>query len=202
MHTKPFLPSNILLLVFASIAIACSDDVSDLEARDGGPPPRDAGPRDGGTVCDTSELACGASCCRYGELCRTGECVQDVRGPYCRACTPPSGANPNPCDDPTSRCLDTPPNSYCGVDCALGQVCPHGYECRDISIATGGGPCAGNQDCPMDACDPATNTCTLTGRPCATGAAPCGPIACVEGACLVGRNCIPVEGLSCANLLR
>lgn len=83
-----------------------------------------------GTRCTTDQL------CGFGELCEgaSGTCVLDNRGPYCLGCT--GGVQSDDCGDFGNYCLLDTVNggAYCGVDCAQGQACPNGYECRDVII--------------------------------------------------------------------
>lgn len=88
-------------------------------------------------VCDISpDCEFGQVCDQIDEICRN-----DVRGPYCRACTRRSAANPEPCDDPRNYCLVNNRElggftNFCGVDCSLGQPCPSGYGCSGVVILT------------------------------------------------------------------
>lgn len=260
----------------------------------------------GDGLCATDEF------CEYRERCIDGSCKRDRRGPYCRGCSVPSAADPDPCDDARNFCLYNSEETggfdhWCGVDCSLGQPCPNGYECDGVVILTerpctftaqcrceaggirfatrtctvaeacdprapdgapdpsasgctfeghadcGGGDaacivakgvrsgsctcdsnddctdgavcvagacctgtiredrecavgesrvsgfctCGTDLDCPRDTCDATQGTCSITGLPCVPGNDDCGPIPCVDGGCVIGANCGPIQGLGC-----
>jgi hypothetical protein len=99
----------------------------------------------------------------------------------------------------------------CGTDsdCADGGTCVGGLCCvgevrtdRDCvageNRVSGYCTCATDDDCPRDVCDGSRGACAITGLPCTPGANDCGPIPCVEGGCLIGQNCAPLQGLSCS----
>lgn len=125
-----------------------------------------------GEVCFDGQCAtglCGGdSYCEYGERCRENlQCVTDTRGPYCRSCSPRTGANPNPCDDGRNFCLINNRElggfaNFCGVDCSLGQPCPNGYQCGGVIILTQQ-QCLSEADCRCDrnSIRFATKTCTV-----------------------------------------
>ena len=129
--------------------------------------------------------------CLYGQICEPEEqtCVDDDRGPYCRACDSGSVTNPHRCDPGSNFCLLTnnDPNlePFCGVDCSKGQECPHGYSCNLILTApedacrldeecesgtchinegneVGFCLCASDADCPQDSCNEFSMSCLLT----------------------------------------
>jgi hypothetical protein len=112
-----------------------------------------------GSCSTTEQCAVGSNC----DL-ATHTCVPDTRGPFCGACQFFSPLDPQ-CGDPANYCLvDTGDPSrrshYCGVDCALGQACPHGYECKNVIIF---GPPA-TPACVTEEC--AQGHCSLTGASC------------------------------------
>jgi hypothetical protein len=95
------------------------------------------------------------------------------------------------------------------ADCADGGACVDGAcctgtvrndrECRvGESRVSGFCSCAIDDDCPRDVCEPSSGRCAITGQPCTPGNDDCGPIACLNGGCLIGRNCAPSQGLSCS----
>lgn len=97
----------------------------------------------------------------------------------------------------------------CGTDddCGEGGSCIGGACCsgriRDDrqcavgeSRVSGFCTCGTDDDCPRDVCE--GGRCAITGLPCTPGQDDCGPIPCVNGGCLIGRNCAPLEGLSCS----
>jgi hypothetical protein len=113
---------------------------------------------------------------------------------------------------------------FCGVDCSLGQECPLGYSCSLILIAPEGscetneecssGECHINEgdqvgfclcdfdnECPQDSCDDLTLQCRISRKTCFPGGNDCDqPIYCIDGLCLIGRNCTPIEGLDCTDI--
>jgi hypothetical protein len=68
--------------------------------------------------------------CEFGEFCNnlTGECY-DAGGFYCETCE-----STKDCGSGNNVCLRMGGSSqtYCGVDCASGQLCPRGYECARV----------------------------------------------------------------------
>jgi hypothetical protein len=168
--------------------------------------------------------------CLFGQLCDSEEqtCVNDNRGPYCEGCDDTSVSNPHRCGPGANFCLLTnndpslPP--FCGVDCSQDQECPHGYTCNLILIApedecrqddecisqtchinegdeVGFCLCTSDADCPQDSCNEFSMSCWYTLRPCTPGGTECDrPIHCIEGLCLLGNNCAPMEGLECADV--
>lgn len=201
------------------------------------------------------------SFCRFGERCLEqpdGEkwCEKDERGPYCEGCqTLPGVPSRCPGDDPNFCLLDRKVEhrtTYCGVDCAQGQPCPWGYECRNILVltqaqcqtdadCTGKGPacstdadcpgarcdqaagrcagtcsynedsksgyctCSADSECPQDTCSVTDFRCRITRRPCTPEGGECDrAIYCVNlgdrAACLIGKNCVPGEGLRCEDV--
>lgn len=94
-------------------------------------------------------------------------------------------------------------------DCAGGGVCVAGLCCtgtvrddRECAVGenrvAGFCTCATDDDCPRDACDGSRRACAITGNPCAPGGNDCGAIPCIDGACFIGNNCAPIQGLSCS----
>lgn len=98
-------------------------------------------------------------------------------------------------------------NSDCagGATCVSGQCCT-GQIREDIFCAGGENTtsgfctCGTDDDCPRDSCDTSRGACRITGNPCTAGGGECGPIACVDGACLIGQNCAPLQGLACSDV--
>lgn len=104
-------------------------------------------------------------------------------------------------------------NCTCTTDdeCAEGATCTSGLCCSGTvrperqcvggeGTVSGFCTCATDDDCPRDNCDGSRGACAITGRPCTPGNDDCGPIACVDGACLIGQNCAPEQGLSCSDV--
>jgi len=169
------------------------------------------------------------SYCDYGQLCDTqADGCYDAEGPYCGHCKPVDISNPYRCGPGPNFCVmtnnDPSLEPFCGVDCSQGQECSNGYGCSLILMAPEGSCrsdeecasgechinegdevgfclCAADAECPRDSCDDFSGQCRLTRRTCVPGGADCDrPIYCIDGLCLIGRNCTPVEGLDCADL--
>ncbi len=96
-------------------------------------------------------------------------------------------------------------------DCDNGAACVDGVCCggnvreeRQCSVGegrvSGFCTCATDGDCPRDVCDPSRSACRITGHPCTPGNNDCPPIPCVDGGCLIGQNCAPLQGLSCSEV--
>ena len=128
------------------------------------------------TLCSNSDF------CAYGEICDgNGQCQTDLRGPYCRACTDPTLANPFPCGTPLNRCLlDTREGGsrFCGVDCSGASDarggCPSGFVCNDVVVLTRA-TCRNSAECRClrSQMTLSTRTCSLP-TPCeAIGAEAC-----------------------------
>lgn len=94
-------------------------------------------------------------------------------------------------------------------ECADGQACVAGLCCggtvRNDRECVGGEnrvsgfcSCATDDDCPRDNCDSGRGVCLLSGKPCTPGNDDCGAIPCADGACLIGQNCAPIQGLACS----
>lgn len=94
-------------------------------------------------------------------------------------------------------------------DCGNGQTCVAGLCCGNVlpgdrecafgeNRVSGFCTCATDEDCPRDACDVGRGFCAISGKPCSQGGNECGAIPCVDGGCLIGQNCAPIEGLSCS----
>ncbi len=96
-------------------------------------------------------------------------------------------------------------------DCAEGAACTSGLCCsgtvREDRACVGGEgtvsgfcTCSTDDDCPRDNCDGSRGACAISGRPCTPGNGDCGAIPCVNGACLIGQNCAPEQGLACSEV--
>ena len=110
-----------------------------------------------GTTCTADNL------CKFGQLCNlsTGTCANDTRGPYCLGCS--GGVESDDCGTPGNFCLLDTVNggAYCGVDCAGGQACAYGYECRNVIIL----PASTLPTCALpEAC--VNHLCARTQAPC------------------------------------
>jgi len=89
--------------------------------------------------CNDDGICANAGCrsteldCALGEFCDTltGECFE-ATGAYCRPCEHEDDCGAG------NMCLNIGyTQTYCGVDCALGQECPRGYECGRVQDAGG-----------------------------------------------------------------
>lgn len=125
-------------------------------------------------------------------------------------------------------CPEGPPGSDCPradvgnceleplTPCAGDAECPDGagvclkQECREReNAAFGVCSCTRDSDCPRDRCvgadlsdatAPRSGSCELSGRDCFEDFE-CDVITCVEGGCLIGRNCKPANDRTCVDLL-
>jgi hypothetical protein len=158
------------------------------------------------------------------------DAYDELSAPYCRQCVPVGVGQPYSCGEGPNFCImtgnDPSLEPFCGVDCSQGQECPNGYDCSLILRAAGGScrgdeECASGQchinegddvgfclcqsdaECPRDTCDDFSFRCTVTRRACTLAGGECDrPIYCIEGLCLIGRNCTPIEGLRCSDVAR
>jgi hypothetical protein len=97
-------------------------------------------------------------------------------------------------DCPGGRC---DASGYCAGNCRMSR------EDDRVGFCT----CVQDADCPVDTCDSTSRTCGLTSDPCQLDGDDnqCrGQLTCVNlygvGACVIGRNCAPEEGVSCAEV--
>jgi hypothetical protein len=126
---------------------------------------------------DPGCLVMGAAECNGGVAGGPGACVipASMTQGLC------SCRNDNDCDGAT--CID-------GL-CCSGATQPE-LECvRNTGSFAGLCECRQNSDCPANTCDTALGICTLSREPCS---GICDPIPCVNGACLLGQNCVPEAG--------
>jgi hypothetical protein len=164
--------------------------------------------------CDPAAVRFATRTCTVADPCRPtrpdGTPDPDANACFVEAhpdCNPPEGGQAL-CvvarDQRSGSCTcDT--NDDCGADsmcvdglCCTGEVDPS-RECRvGEGRVSGFCNCGTDDDCPRDSCDSSRGFCIITGRPCTPGMNDCGPIPCVEGACLIGENCAPDQGLSCS----
>lgn len=150
-------------------------------------------------ICDIAEGATSGLCTRSLTACTVDEeCPEG----------PPGGD----CFERTGR------HGSCAVDpqvpCKLDSDCPEGTCIRIECLGSEGGgfghcTCTRNSDCPSDKClgadasdpaNPVTGHCELSGHRCFEDA-DCDVIACVEGGCLIGRNCAPSNDRTCRDVL-
>jgi len=176
-----------------------------------------------------SGLCVDKSYCDYGQLCNpeTLTCYDDTRGPYCEPCKPTTVGDPFSCGPGPNFCVmtnnDPSLEPFCGVDCGQNQDCPFGYSCNLILIApeqscrsdqecesgqchinegdqVGFCLCISDDQCPQDSCNETTSQCWIRRNLCRPESNDCDrPIYCIDGLCLIGRNCTPAEGLDCAD---
>ncbi len=109
-------------------------------------------------------------------------------------CEPTGGPCETDDDCPGGRCDEA--SGRCGGKCVI-------HEGHSVGWCT----CVQDSDCPVDTCDPMTRRCGLTHEPCQLegGDHECrGQLTCINlygrGGCVVGRNCAPQEGISCAEV--
>jgi Cys-rich repeat protein len=113
----------------------------------------------------------------------------------------------------TEDCVGTINESSerCSADkpCRFGGLCsPEGYcygkctprEGADQSFCS----CVKDDDCAQDVCESTTRTCSISRQPCDLHGEGCPKIRCVDfggqGGCVIGRNCKPQVGLTCADV--
>ena len=95
----------------------------------------------------------------------------------------------------------------CGGDICTSGLCCGGSarldrECRGGEGTTSGFcTCSTDDDCPNNSCDGSRGACSLTGLPCTPGNNDCDPVPCINNGCVVGRNCVPAQGLACSDVL-
>ncbi len=115
----------------------------------------------------------------------------------------------------------TAPEKRSSLICSKDEDCPRGGRCfkelgaltgwcyarcyRQEGAGSGFCGCIVDEDCFQDSCDPVSRTCTVSRKPCDLSGAGCTTkIRCVDfggaGGCLIGKNCAPVEGLTCADV--
>lgn len=107
-------------------------------------------------------------------------------------CPATGGACTTDADCPGGRC--DPTEERCAGKCA-------GHE--GGAAGTGYCSCVQDLDCPQDTCDTQERVCGLTRTPCMLDGSECrGQLSCVNingvGGCVIGKNCAPDEGISCA----
>lgn len=146
--------------------------------------------------------ACDAAsglCSRTGALCTIDEdCPEGPPGSDCPR------ADVGNCElDPLAPCASD-------AECGDAQGACLKQECREREgAAFGVCSCTKDSDCPRDRCvgadltdasAPRSGSCELSGRDCFEDFE-CDVITCVEGGCLIGRNCKPASDRTCVDLL-
>lgn len=137
---------------------------------------------------------CGVDC-NKGQACPNGyECrpILILTRSFCQKDTECPAIGPtctNDSDCPGARC--DPEKKRCAGKCSFNEDSQQGY-CT----------CTQDGDCPNDKCDSASGQCLITKKLCRPGHdEDCGTIYCrataTRAACEIGRNCTPVDGLTC-----
>ncbi|MDP2339441.1 MAG: hypothetical protein Q8O67_00675 [Deltaproteobacteria bacterium] len=117
----------------------------------------------------SAEVCGGDNLCDFGEVCSSdGACEIDNRGPYCLGCT--GGVQSDDCGERGNFCLTDTINggSFCAVDCAAGESCPFGYECRSVIIIPPAAPFCDAESCVIDG--DGDGLCSLSGTRCSVDA--------------------------------
>lgn len=140
---------------------------------------------------------CGVDCsegqrCPWGYTCRN---ILVLTGALCGSDADCSANGPTCASDadcPGARC--DPTSGRCGGKCSFNEDSKQGF-CT----------CSADSECPRDTCDAVTGRCAITRRPCSAGGNECErAIYCVNlgtrAACLIGRNCVPEDGLQCEDV--
>lgn len=134
-----------------------------------------------------SVTACGVDC-SLGQACPRGYACQDIAVVTAQSCSAGSPCPANP-----------------SLPCATAADCRNGAACEGNFCAP---PCLGSfcgclvdADCLQQTC--AGGNCSITNGACVTEA-DCRPLTCVPsggaGRCLIGNNCAPAPGLTCADV--
>lgn len=155
-------------------------------------------PRSTLPTCTLPEACDQGLCARTGVSCAVDEdCPEGPPGSDC-----PRADVGNCALDALTPCTDD-------LDCPELGACLK-QECRAREGAVFGVcSCTKDTDCPRDRCmdpdlsdtaNPVAGRCELSGHPCYEDA-DCDVITCVGGGCLLGRNCKPQSGRTCADLL-
>jgi hypothetical protein len=155
----------------------------------------------------TGTTYCGVDC-SDGQECANGYDCADVRVVYTNTlCTTTEDcATPEKRTDlPCTSDQDCPNHGLCAKDPGADAGTCYGKCIRQEGASQSFCACIVDDDCAQDQCDSETRTCSITRRTCDPQATtPCRKIRCVDfgeiGGCLIGRNCKPVEGLTCADM--
>lgn len=99
---------------------------------------------------------------------------------------------------------DCPNHGLCGHDAGS----PVGYCYGRCTFHEGAKQsfcaCVADEDCAQDTCVAETGTCSISKKVCDVNGDGCRKTRCVDfgdkGGCLVGQNCKPLEGLTCADV--
>jgi hypothetical protein len=150
---------------------------------------------------DYGETYCGVDCSQ-GQPCPNGYDCDDVVVVRSVGCSQDSDCQPDQ------------------VTCQQDSDCPNGGRCA-IATGSSSGFCAGHcakgegdnqgfctcvvdNECDQDVCNSESRTCSVSQEPCTLDQG-CLSIKCVSspggwGGCLIGQNCAPESGLTCADV--
>lgn len=139
---------------------------------------------------------CGVDCsddqpCPWGYSCND---ILRLTSALCKTdsdCKPKAGAASCETDDECRGARCDQETKRCAGSCSYNEDSKSGY-CT----------CSQDSECPVDSCG-ADFRCTISRKSCTPGAGDC-RIYCVDlgnrAACLVGKNCVPSEGLTCSEV--
>jgi hypothetical protein len=154
----------------------------------------------------TQTTYCGVDC-SDGQHCPNGYDCKNVIVVWTRtACTAP-----DQCTTPDHRSslacqtdADCPNNGLCGHD----PGAPVGFCYGDCKKHEGANmsfcACVADEDCAQDSCVAESQTCSISRKICDPNGNGCFKTRCVQfngtGGCVIGQNCKPLEGLTCADV--
>ena len=154
----------------------------------------------------TGNSYCGVDCSE-NQPCANGYECRDVIRFYSRGMC----ASPDQCKAPENRSTLTCQKDE---DCHNHGLCGHdpgapvGFCYGHCTLLEGATKsycgCITDDDCPQDICVAESRTCSGTLKNCDPNGAGCGKIHCVDAGdksgCMVGQNCKPIIGLTCADV--
>lgn len=148
----------------------------------------------------------------YGSYFCGVECAADTECPWGFACHDVLILTEQTCGG-AARCPLRQRTCTTDADCRGGQCDPDSGRCRPLCVGgesdvQGFCTCIEDSDCPVDECDATTARCTYSNKPCDPNQPKsCASIYCRQvtdpltsqeiGYCFIGRNCAPVEGVTC-----
>ncbi len=147
----------------------------------------------------TQSTYCGVDC-SDGQACPNGYDCADVIVVWTKTKCTSNAQCASPEFRSSLRCeqdADCPNHALCdtGSGFCYGKCTKH--EGASESFCA----CVEDDDCAQDSCNPNDWTCSITRRECDLAGNGCRPIRCVDfgtqGGCHIGRNCKPLEGLTC-----
>lgn len=146
-----------------------------------------------------NQTYCGVDCsqgqpCPWGFTCNN---ILRLTQSLCQTSSdcPAHGATCESDDDcPGARCDEA--TKRCAGKCSFNEDSKSGY-CT----------CVADSECPQDECNTTNFRCRVTGRPCTPEGGECDrAVYCVNlgdrAACLIGKNCVPAEGITCEDVRR